>query len=82
MALGIGVFSSGVSTQPVLASIADLEPLLPVPIIGVVPAKDQSSDPFARRRRREILRWTLILLGRLDSSGMYRNRVLVLYLFG
>jgi hypothetical protein len=75
MALGIGVFSSGVLTQPVLASIADLEPLLPAPIIGVVPAKDQSSDPFARRRRREILRWTLILLGVLlvlgCSVGMY-----------
>jgi hypothetical protein len=75
MALGIGVFSSGVSTQPVLASIADLELLLPVPIIGVVPAKDQSSDPSARRRRRAILRWTLILLGGLlvlgCSMGVY-----------
>jgi hypothetical protein len=69
MALGIGVFSSGVSTQPVLASIADLEPLLPVPIIGIVPAKDQSSDPFARRRNKAILRWTLILLGGLLVLG-------------
>ncbi len=69
MALGIGVCSSGVSTQPVLASIADLEPLLPVPIIGVVPAKDQSSDPFARRRHKAILRWTLILLGGLLVLG-------------
>ncbi|MGA2060387.1 MAG: hypothetical protein ABSG67_07900 [Thermoguttaceae bacterium] len=69
MALGIGVFSSGVSTQSLLASIADLEPLLPAPIIGVVPAKDQSSDPFARRRRRAILRWTLILLGGLLVLG-------------
>jgi hypothetical protein len=69
MALGIGVFSSGVSTQPVLASIADLEPLLPVPIIGVVPANDQSSDPFARRRHVAILRWTLILLGGLLVLG-------------
>ena len=75
MALGIGVFSSGVSTQSLLASIADLEPLLPVPIIGVVPSKDQSSDPFDRRRRRAILRWTLIILGGLlvlgCSIGMY-----------
>jgi hypothetical protein len=69
MALGIGVFSSGVSTQPLLASIADLEPLLPVPIIGVVPAKDLSSDPFARRRHRAIFRWTLILLGGLLVLG-------------
>jgi hypothetical protein len=68
MALGIGVFSSGVSTQPLLASIADLEPLLSVPVIGLVP-KDQSSDPFARRRRRAILRWTLIVLGGLLVLG-------------
>ena len=69
MALGIGVFSSGVSTQPVLASIADLEPFLQVPIIGLVPTKDRSSDPFARRRHKAILRWTLILLGGLLVLG-------------
>ena len=70
MALGIGVFSSGVSTQPVLASIADLEPLLPVPIIGVVPAKDQSSDPFARRRRQSNSSLDIDPVGRLVGSGM------------
>ncbi len=69
MALGTGVFSSGLSTQSVLASIADLEPLLAVPIIGVVPAKDRSSDPFARRRRRTILRWASILSGGLIILG-------------
>jgi hypothetical protein len=69
MAVGIGVFSSGLTTQPVLATIADLEPYLPVPIIGVIPGKDRSSDPIARRRRRAILRWTLILLGGLIVLG-------------
>jgi len=69
MAVGIGVFSSGLTTQPVLASIADLEPFLPVPIIGVIPGKDRSSDPVARRCRRAILRWTMILLGGLIILG-------------
>jgi hypothetical protein len=69
MAVGISVFSSGVTTQPVLATIADLEPLLPVPIIGVVPGKDQSFDPIARRRRRTILRWLSILSGGLIILG-------------
>ncbi|MGD0283971.1 MAG: hypothetical protein ABSB95_16695, partial [Dissulfurispiraceae bacterium] len=69
MAVGIGVFSSGLTTQPVLATIADLEPFLPVPIIGVVPGKDRSSDPIARRRRQTIRRWTMILLGGLIVLG-------------
>jgi hypothetical protein len=69
MAVGIGVFSSGLTTQPVLATIADLEPFLPVPIIGVIPGKDRSCDPIARRRRQTIRRWTMILLGGLILVG-------------
>ncbi len=69
MALGTGVFSSGLTAQPVLATIADLEPLLPVPIIGVTPDKGRSCDPVARRRRRMILRWVLIASGGLMILG-------------
>jgi hypothetical protein len=69
MAVGISVFSSGLTTQPVLATIADLEPLLPVPIIGVIPDKDQSSNPVARRRCQTFLRWTSILSGGLIVLG-------------
>ena len=69
MALGTGVFSSGVTSQSVLATIADLEPLLPVPIIGLVPDKQRLRDPVARRRRRTFLRWALIVSGGLVVLG-------------
>jgi hypothetical protein len=67
--VGISVISSGLSAQPVLATIADLEPLLPAPIIGVVPSKDLSFDPVARRRRQLIGRWTMIVAGLLMVLG-------------
>jgi hypothetical protein len=69
MALGTGVFSSGLSIQPVLATIADLEPFLSVPIIGVIPGNVRQSNPIARCRRRAVLRWMLILLGGMMVLG-------------
>jgi len=69
MAVGTSVFSSGVATEPVLATIADLELLLPVPIIGVVPGKDPTFDPATRRQWRAIRRWSMILLGALIVLG-------------
>lgn len=65
MAVGISVFFLGVTSEPALATIADLEPLLPAPIIGVVPSKDPSFDPVVRRSRQMICRWSMILLGGL-----------------
>jgi hypothetical protein len=70
MVVGISIFSTGITTEPALATIADLEPLMPGPIIGVVPSQDHAFDPVARRRRLIILRWTLILQGILIFSGV------------
>jgi hypothetical protein len=69
MAVGTGFFSSGLTTEPPVATIADLEPLLPVPIIGVAPGQEGSANPLARKRRQTILRWTLILLGGMIIIG-------------
>jgi hypothetical protein len=71
MAIGVGVFSSGVTSEPVLGTIADLEPYLLAPIIGVVPGKEQVFDPAARRHRQVMLKYTAILCGGLLVLGCF-----------
>jgi hypothetical protein len=60
LALGASFFSKGLATEPVLATIADLEPFLSVPIIGVIPSKISSVDPLRRRRRRIVHRYVTL----------------------
>ncbi len=69
MALAVSVLSSGMAVEPVAATIADLEPLLPAPIIGLVPGKKKSFDPLARRRLQIIDRWIRIFFGGLMLVG-------------
>ncbi|MGW8258238.1 MAG: hypothetical protein ACWGMZ_12185 [Thermoguttaceae bacterium] len=69
MAISAGVFSSGINIQPVLGTIANLEPLLPVPIIGLAPRIEPQYDPLTRRRRQNILRWSMIFLGAFTICG-------------
>jgi len=69
MAVGTWAFSSGATAQSLVATIADLEPLLQIPIIGVAPAAESRNNAARRRRRRTILRWGLITLGGLTVAG-------------
>src|SRR3989304_545299 len=63
LAVGVGMFSTGVATESVLSTMGRLEPLLPAPIIGVVPDQNTLTDPIARNSQKLNLRWMLILFG-------------------
>ena len=69
MAVGTGALSSGVTARSLLATIADLEPFLQVPIIGVAPANESRGNAVGRRRRRMFFRWALIASGGLIVAG-------------
>src|SRR3989304_1107941 len=63
LAVGVGMFSTGVATESVLSTMGRLEPLLPAPIIGVVPDQNTLTEPIARNSQKLNLRWMLILFG-------------------
>jgi len=62
MAIGFGAFTKGAEIEPTLASAAQLEADLNIPILGVVPATDPI-DSTAKYDRQSRNRKTLIALG-------------------
>ena len=52
--IGLGMFSYGASLAPSVAKIGDLQSLLPVPILGVVPATDGAKLARSAVRRKAV----------------------------
>ncbi|MGO9110036.1 MAG: hypothetical protein ACLP9L_12460 [Thermoguttaceae bacterium] len=61
--VGLGMISMGVSLEPVLSSISELQALLPAPIVGVIPAVHPGRRPPASALRRRLARWGWMTAG-------------------
>ena len=64
-ALGVVMFSAGVAGEPTFANAAQARAMLPVPVVGVVPAADPPQRKTGRRRRRFADGWILVACGLL-----------------
>ena len=62
---GLGMISFGASLSPAVSSIGELQALLSVPILGVVPATDASQNSGRSAARRRAARFFAILSGLL-----------------
>jgi hypothetical protein len=60
--IGLGMISFGAALEPVLSSIGELQALLPVPVLGVVPAV-HPAQPTQSALRRRLARYAAILSG-------------------
>ncbi len=61
--VGLGMISFGASLEPALSSIAELQALLPVPIVGVIPATQPGRRCAASGRRWRLVRWGWMTAG-------------------
>ena len=61
--VGLGMISMGASAEPVLSSIADLQGLLSVPIVGVIPAAHPGRRAASSAQRRRLARWGWMTAG-------------------
>ena len=61
--VGLGMISLGASLEPALSSIAELQALLPVPIVGVIPATHPGRRWAASALRRRLARWGWMTAG-------------------
>ena len=55
--IGLGMISVGAALEPVVASIAELKALLPVPIVGTLPAMTPGRRGGTSPLRRRLARW-------------------------
>ena len=61
--VGLGMISLGASLEPALSSIAELQALLPAPIVGVIPATHPGRRSAASTLRRRLARWGWVTAG-------------------
>ncbi len=61
--VGLGMISMGASLEPTLSSIAELQALLPAPIVGVIPALHPTRRPAVSALRRRLARWGWVTAG-------------------
>lgn len=60
---GLGMISTAVAMEPTLATLAQAQRVLPVPIVGTIPETDPASRPGATRRWQRLVRLGMILGG-------------------
>jgi hypothetical protein len=76
MALGVGLISTGRSIEPPLASVAELNRAISVPVVGVVPSYNPAVNPRAVKRKKMLMRTFLSLVGLIVVGiclvGLYR----------
>jgi hypothetical protein len=58
--IGLALISYGASLAPAVSNISELQALLPVPVLGVVPATDGLAPPPSTRRRRAVRCATIV----------------------
>ena len=61
--IGLGMISIGASLEPAISSLAELQALLPVPIVGVIPAAHPGRRRTASALRQHLARWGWISAG-------------------
>lgn len=60
---GLGMIFLGASLEPTISTIAELQALLPAPIVGVVPATHPSRRSASSALRRRLARWGRMAAG-------------------
>ena len=65
MMFGVGFVAIGRGIEPRVASVAEVEADLGVPLVGMIPADDPAADPAAASRRQSRDRRTMISVGTL-----------------
>ena len=61
--VGMRLISVGAALEPAIASIAELQDLLPVPIVGVIPATHPGRRSALSPLRRRLIRWGSMAAG-------------------
>ncbi len=61
--IGVGMISFGASLEPALSNMGELQALLPVPIVGVVPAVHPARSAAVSTARRRLARYASIAAG-------------------
>ena len=61
--VGLGMVSLGASLEPALSSIAELQALLPAPVVGVIPAVHPTRRPRESALRQRLTRWGWMTAG-------------------
>ena len=61
--VGLGMISLGASLEPALSSIAELQALLPVPVVGVIPATHPRRRGAVSAFRQRLARWGWMTAG-------------------
>ena len=61
--IGLGMISIGASLEPAISSLAELQALLPVPIVGVIPAAHPGRRRAVSALRQRLARWGWITAG-------------------
>jgi hypothetical protein len=59
-AAGVCLVGVGVSIEPTINNIAELESLLGAPVVGAIPTDTSDADPADTTRRQQLTRWALI----------------------
>lgn len=67
--VGVGMISAGTAIEPPLTTLKQVQDLLPVPIVGIIPETGPSSGREPLPRWRPLLRPTLILAGLVLITG-------------
>jgi capsular polysaccharide biosynthesis protein len=68
--VGLGMISYGASLAPAVSTIGELQALLPVPILGVVPVTDSRGNPARSALGRRLIRCLALLMGLLLLGGV------------
>jgi hypothetical protein len=79
MAVGVCFISLGAALEPLVARLADLERLLTVPILGIVPRRDSDDSSGKRGRRRGVCRLALFFSGLFLVFGATAAIMVVVY---
>ena len=69
MVTGLGMISTAMAIELPVATMAELEAALPVPIVGLVPQLDPTRASAGRSRGQRLLRMVLVVAGLLVLAG-------------
>jgi hypothetical protein len=79
MAMGVCFISLGSAMEPLVTRLGELERLVVVPILGIVPRRGMDDSFGKRGERRGFYRWSLFLSGLLLIGGATASILLVVY---
>jgi len=67
--IGLCLICAGLTTENAVATKAEVEARLPVPVVGVIPSQSAGTSPRAFRMRQRLAQWGQTLIGALLVLG-------------